>query len=61
MEFKSGISKGLNAKIFLGGHILPISILGDNLLWKKAQKKETKKKISDKINKIIPIFKPFST
>lgn len=47
--------------MFFGGHILPISTLGDNLLWKKAQKKEIKKKISDKINKIIPNFKPFNT
>lgn len=45
----------------MGGHIAPISILGDKLLWKKAQKKEMKKKTSDKINKSIPIFKPFNT
>lgn len=30
--FNKGISKGLNGKIFNGGHIAPISILGDNLL-----------------------------
>ena len=32
----------------------PSSIAGDNLLWKKAQKKDTKNNTSDKINKIIP-------
>lgn len=36
-------------------------MLGERLLWKKAQKNETKKKISDKINKTIPIFNPFNT
>lgn len=47
--------------MLLGGHWLPISIFGERLLWKKAQKKEIKKKTSDKINKIIPIFNPFNT
>lgn len=47
--------------MFLGGHKLPISILGDRLLWKKAQKKEIKKKTSDKIKNNIPNFNPFST
>lgn len=61
MEFKRGISNGLKGKIFLGGQIPPISILGDKLLWKNAQKKETKKKTSDKINNNIPNFKPFNT
>lgn len=59
--FNKGISKGLKGKIFNGGHIAPISILGDNLLWKKAQKKEIKKKISEIINKIIPNFNPHNT
>ena len=44
-----------------GGHIPPISTVGDNLLWKKAQKKERKKKTSETINKIIPHRKPSST
>ena len=59
--FNKGIWKGLNGVILIGGHIAPISIFGDNLLWKKAQKKETKKKISDTINKIIPQRSPFVT
>jgi len=41
-----------------GGQIDPISTEGDILLWKKAQKKATKKKISDTINKITPYLKP---
>jgi len=41
--FKSGICKGLKGSIPLGGHIIPISTFGDNLLCKKAQKNDTKK------------------
>lgn len=52
--FKRGIWKGLKALIFLGGHNIPISIAGANLEWKNAQKKETKNKTSEVINKIIP-------
>jgi hypothetical protein len=36
----------------------PNSIVGERLLWKKAQKKEIKKKISETINKIIPHRRP---
>ena len=36
-------------------------MLGDNLLWKNAQKNLTKKKISDTINKAIPHRNPNST
>ena len=42
--FNKGIWNGLNGVILEGGHILPISIFGDNLLWKKAQKNLIKKK-----------------
>lgn len=59
--FKRGISNGLKGIIFIGGHILPISIFGDNLLWKNAQKKEIKKKISEIIKRIIPNFNPITT
>ncbi len=45
----------------MGGQEFPISIFGDNLLWKKAQKNEIKKNTSEIINKIIPHFKPFKT
>lgn len=51
-----GILIGLNEVIPLGGHSIPISIDGDNLLWKNAQKNDTKKNTSDIINKIIPHF-----
>lgn len=40
----------------VGGHCEPISILGDSLLWKKAQKNERKKKISEIINNAMPHF-----
>jgi hypothetical protein len=56
--FSKGICNGLNGLIPCGGHIRPISMDGDNLLWKKAQKNEMKKKISEIMNKIIPIRKP---
>jgi hypothetical protein len=39
----------------------PNSIVGDKLLWKKAQKKEIKKKISETINRIIPHRSPSVT
>jgi len=38
----------------------PISIAGDKLLWKKAQKKDTKNRISETINSKNPIFKPLT-
>lgn len=40
---------------------MPISTVGDRLLWKKAQKKEIKKNTSEVINKIIPHRMPFET
>lgn len=40
--------------MFFGGQVIPISMVGANLEWKKAQKNETKNKISEAINKIIP-------
>ena len=36
--FTNGISNGLNASIPFGGHILPISIVGEMLAAKNAQK-----------------------
>lgn len=59
--FKRGIWKGLNGEIPLGGQSMPISTVGDNLEWKKAQKKEKKNKTSEIINKIIPHRKPVTT
>ena len=61
MVLRSGTLKGLNTSIPVGGQILPNSMLGANLLWKKAQKKDKKNMTSDKINKIMPHRNPFST
>lgn len=58
--FKRGTEKGLSGSIPKGGHTTPISIEGDKLLWKKAQKKEKKNRISDIINNKKPIFNPFT-
>lgn len=54
----NGISNGLKGIILWGGQILPNSMLGDNILWKNAQKNEIKKKISETIKRIIPSFNP---
>lgn len=59
--FNSGTPNGLNTFTPCGGQTLPISQEGDKLLWKKAQKKDKKKKTSEQINKIIPHRKPSST
>lgn len=59
--FIRGILIGLKARMVIGGHAWPISIVGEILLWKKAQKNETKKKTSDEIKSTIPVFSPFIT
>lgn len=59
--FNNGTSNAFNGLIPTGGHMLPISTVGTNALWKKAQKNEIKKHTSDNINIIIPIFNPFCT
>jgi|TARA_B110000046_G_scaffold171804_1_gene193015 hypothetical protein len=56
--FNNGIAFGSNASIPLGGHILPISIVGAKLAAKKAQKKAKKNITSDTMNNIIPYLKP---
>lgn len=53
--FIRGISNGLKGLIPNGGQCWPISNLGDKDEWKYDQKKEKKKRISEIINKIIPI------
>lgn len=42
----------------MGGHVIPNSNICVNDKWKNLQKNEKKNNISDKINKIIPIFIP---
>jgi len=59
--FNKGIWKALKGKIPAGGQFNPISMEGARLLWKNPQKKDKKKKISDTINKIIPILSPVYT
>lgn len=56
--FKRGTEKGFRTSIPWGGHMDPNSMAGTRLLWKKAQKKEKKKQISERMKRIIPIFKP---
>lgn len=59
--FNNGICQGLNVVKKAGGHMPPKTGLGLKLTWKKAQKKPKKNIISDKINKITPIFNPVCT
>ena len=49
-----GIWRGLKGWTPKGGQLPPISKVGAKLLWKNAQKKDKKKKISDTINNNIP-------
>ena len=57
----NGNSKGLTASIPVGGHVVPISVLGAKAVWKNVQKIAKKKKASLTINKPTPKFKPLST
>jgi hypothetical protein len=57
--FNNGIAKGSNGVIPCGGHTPPISIVGDKLEWKKAQKTLKKANTSLIINNTTPIVKPF--
>lgn len=59
--FNKGTWNGLKGKIPHGGQTDPNSIVGLNLEWKKAQKKEIKNNTSLIINKIIPTIKPLNT
>jgi hypothetical protein len=53
---RRGTERGLHAIMDLGGQSDPISMVGARDEWKKAQKNETKNRISDVINSSIPIF-----
>jgi len=59
--FNKGTWKGFNGLTPIGGQKFPISILGASLLWKKAQKKEKKNKISETMKSNIPVRRPFIT
>lgn len=56
--FNKGTLIGLIGLIEKGGQVIPLSTIGDNDLWKKAQKNPKKNMTSEKINSIIPNFKP---
>lgn len=59
--FNKGIENGFRVIIPKGGQLIPTSIAGERLEWKKAQKKEKKNNISETINNIKPNFKPVKT
>ena len=59
--FNKGTPHGLNTWIPAGGQQDPSSTFGDSLAWKKAQKKERKKKTSEVINNTIPQWSPNTT
>lgn len=44
-----------------GGQNAPISGAGESLLWKNAQKKDTKKSTSEVMKRIIPHRSPYVT
>jgi hypothetical protein len=59
--FRRGTWRALKGETPKGGHSSPISLVGERLLWKKAQKNEKKKRTSEVINRIIPHRKPLET
>ena len=59
--FNRGSSLGFIANVPIGGHKVPISILGDKALWKNAQNIAKKKSASEIIKSPTPKFKPFCT
>ena len=61
MVFNRGTWIGLNGEIPWGGHIIPSSMVGASLEWKKAQKKEKKNNTSEVINRIMPHRIPLAT
>ena len=56
MVFRRGILMGLNGLMASGGQFWPNSIVGEILVWRNAQKKATKNRTSDVMNRIIPVF-----
>ena len=59
--FSEGTCMGLNGWIPVGGRVDTSSIIGDSLEWKNAQKNDTKNRIFETINRIIPYRRPFVT
>ena len=58
---RSSTCIGLNGCFPVGGQVDRSSIVGDNLVWKNAQKNDTKNKVSETINMIIPYRTSFLT
>lgn len=58
--FRRGTENGFKGSTPKGGQQTPISTAGERLLWKKAQKNDTKNKTSDTMNNKNPIFNPFT-
>jgi len=52
---------GLKGWIPVGGQVDSSSVVGDSLVWKNAQKNDTKNGTSEMMNKIIPYRNPFVT
>jgi hypothetical protein len=59
--FKSGTANGSSGVIPGGGQLQPISGVGANLLWKKAQKILMKNITSEAMKKTIPHRRPLAT
>jgi hypothetical protein len=59
--FSKGDCTGLNGWIPVSGQVDTSSVVGDNLVWKNAQKNNIKNKISETINRIILHRRPFVT
>jgi len=58
---RRGIAKGFKGYTPVGGQAHPNSGVGARLLWKKAQKKAKKNRISEVMNRIMPQRNPFDT
>ena len=59
--FRRGTPQGCIGVIPVGGHVIPISAVGERALWKKAQKKLKKNMTSDNIKSTNPILMPRTT
>lgn len=55
-----GIIEGSDISVFLGGHVFPISMLGDKELFKYIQNRDVNNRISDIMNRINLVFNIFS-
>ena len=56
--FSKGTCVGLNGWIPVGVQVDPSSVIGDNRVWKNAQKNDTKNRMYEKMNRNIPLRRP---